>query len=140
MHDKWIQGIEDEVPEAALDEVEDPLVRVEIQELHAKLKRLDGENHKRKTDLFEKHGIMFRTDQDVHLRLQLLVEMFIGHLSPERLRFEVRWAEMTKDALEQGYADYLEAKREARTQQTLTLPGGKQHVVPSKPKEQPNAG
>jgi hypothetical protein len=68
-----------------------------------------------------------------------LIEMFIGHISPERLNFEIKWQELVRDSLEVGYAEYLEMRREAAGSKDLFVPGKGIHKV--KPaKEEPDAG
>lgn len=135
MHDKWIEGIPDVVPEDVADD--DAIIREEIVRLHGELTFLDDTVHRRKTDLFEKHGIAFRSENAVELRLQLLIGMFIGHLTPERLNFEIRWLKMTQEAIEKGYNEYMAAQRAAKAARPLHLPGGKVMQVP--PAESPDS-
>lgn len=135
MHDRFIRELPDELDvEVLLEELDGDAIRVEeIQKLHQKLKRLDADNHRRKVELFEKHGIMLRGDNDLMVRVNLLVEMFVGHLSPERLQYEIRWAEAMKEAMEIGYSEYLEARRQEQQSKKLMIPGKGDHIVPAPP-------
>lgn len=134
MHnEKWLQNIPDELPSDLEDQIgiEDAH---EIRSLHSKLLMENATVIRRKKELFEKCGLMLRDDNDVAVRLNLIVEMFIGILSPERLRFEIRYQEIVGASLEAGYSEYLEMKRRENGSKDLHLPGGRVHKVTPKKK------
>lgn len=133
--ERHIQNIPDELsPEMISDADEE--TQAEIFELHSKLRMQVDTNTRRKRELFEKHGIMLNGDNELAARVNLLIEMFIGVLSPERLRFELQWQNLIQHSLELSYAEHMEAKRKQNGRKTLHLPGGKaHHVDPAEPEE-----
>lgn len=138
MHDRFIRALPDILPENLDSEVGDPEVVAEIRQLHAALVLKDNANQRRKKELFEKYGIMLQGKNDVGYRLNLLIEMFIGHLAPERLRYELKWLEAMGMGLEEAYSGYLEQKRQEKEGKSLFIPGKGEHAVPAPPKEEPN--
>lgn len=137
MHDRWLQNLPDELPEDVMAK-EDLDFAIAIRERHATLKRIDNENLRRKQQLFEQYGLMFKGQHDTEMRLNLLIEMFVGRLSVERLDFEIRWVTLVKDGMEFAYADFLEQQRQQREGKTLHLPGIGEHKIPAPPKESDN--
>lgn len=130
MHEKWVMNIPDELPPNLLELVgNDAAVRDEIAKLHASLKQKIEANRNRKKFLFEKHGIMLRNENDIAVRVNLLTEMFIGILAPERLRYELRWQEVIAESLEEAYAGLMEEKKRQNGARDLHLPGGRIHTV-----------
>lgn len=132
MREKWLLGLPDDFPDMPN---EDPEQVAKLRELHATVKRLDGEILRRKQTLFEQHGIMFQSQNDHEMRLNLLIDMFIGTLSEERLQFEIRWTKLVQSGIEEGYAQFLEHQRQQREGKTLLLPGLGEHHIPAPPKE-----
>lgn len=126
LSEPFTSSIPDELPKK-LDC--DPGTAAEIERLHARLKLRIKDNQKRRSE----YHIAFNPAMLMHARLALVVDMFIGILSPERLNFELKWAEMVMTDMEQSIAEYRNREREAREGKDLHLPNGQ--VLKVAPKE-----
>ena len=119
LNDPWTGSIPDEVSTEFLDGIEDPLVRQEILDLHAKLRLTISDNQRREEQIFQQHGYRRGHQADLNVRFNLLVEMFIGATSPERLGFELKWQEALKQGIEEGLAQAVDQAKEIKRQRLL---------------------
>lgn len=125
MDERWLSSLPADLPEDMSTITDDPFLAQELTELFGRLKMLITQNRTRKQKLWENHKIMLDSADELKVRVNLLIDMFIGVLSPERLNYEIKWQEKIAGSLEEAYSKHLEAKR----QQNLHLPGGGVHRV-----------
>lgn len=128
LNERWTQSIPDELPDDVWDDSTHDDV-VEITKLHSQLRLTIATNQSRRKEAVEKYGVVLDVGTEMRVRLNLLTDMFIGVLSPERLHFEARWQEIVKDSLEMGIAEAQEHERKKKREKTLHLPGGRAHKV-----------
>lgn len=123
MEERWIQSIPEELPERDPDT--DIGTWVEIERLHSQLKMHVSTNKQRGREAVEKYGVILDPSNELRARLALLTDMFIGVLSPERMRYEIQWQKLIAESLEEGIADATATRQEKR----LHLPNGRSHPV-----------
>ena len=131
LDERYTQSIPDELPDGILDEgnPEQRELWEQIRSLHQQLRLEISTNQRRRQQLFDEHEVLLRRDNEHVVRLNLLIDQFIGRLSPERFEFELQWQKVIAASLEDAFSQVVEQKREQRNSKELHLPGGKLHVV-----------
>lgn len=123
MQERWLQSIPDELPERDPDT--DIGTWAEVERLHSQLKMHLSTNRQRGQEAAEKYGVILDPSNELRARLALLTDMFIGTISPERMRYEIQWQKLIAESLEEGIADAT-ATRQAKK---LHLPNGRHHAI-----------
>ena len=83
------------------------------------------DNQRRRQEAAEKYGVGIDYRNELNVRLELLINMFIGVHLPERYHFELQWQDTLTASLEDGIAKAQEMKRAERRSKNLHLPNGK---------------
>ena len=129
MEARWLQTIPETLPDRDPDT--DVGTWAEIERLHSQLKMKVETTTRRQKEAVEKYGVILDPSNELRARLVLLTDMFIGILSPERLKYEIKWQELMATSIEEGIADATEHRRAP----TLHLPNGRSHKIKPDSKE-----
>lgn len=115
MNDRWLASIPDQVP---WEGVTEPATMIEVEKLHTRLKDAVATNKRRGIQLAEK-GVILDPHAELQARMILLIDMFIGTLSIERLQFELQFQEMIAFSLEEAAAGLTQNRK------SLHIPNGR---------------
>lgn len=124
LNERFTLAIPDEFPKNLEGEDLEELERL-FSQLRLKIKTVQT----RRIEAAEKYAVGIHPMAELEARLDLLIDMFIGVLSPERMRLELNWQERISTALELGISDAQEQARQERQAKTLHLPNGRSYKV-----------